>query len=27
EIRRENIDLEEYFMSHFLNEIKNYEVD
>ena len=27
EIRRENIDLEEYFMSHFLNEIKNNEVD
>lgn len=27
EIRRENTDLEEYFMSHFLNEIKNYEVD
>ena len=27
EIRRENINLEEYFMSHFLNEIKNYEVD
>ena len=27
EIRGENIDLEEYFMSHFLNEIKNYEVD
>ena len=27
EFRRENIDLEEYFMSHFLNEIKNYEVD
>lgn len=27
EIRRGNIDLEEYFMSHFLNEIKNYEVD
>ena len=27
EIRRENIDLEEYFMSHFLNEIRNYEVD
>lgn len=27
EIRRENIDLEDYFMSHFLNEIKNYEVD
>ena len=27
EIRRENIDLEEYCMSHFLNEIKNYEVD
>ena len=27
EIRRENINLEEYFMSHFLNDIKNYEVD
>ena len=27
EIRRENIDLEEYFMSHFLNDIKDYEVD
>lgn len=27
EISRENINLEEYFMSHFLNEIKNYEVD
>ena len=27
EIRRENINLEEYFMSLFLNEIKNYEVD
>ena len=27
EIRRKNFDLEEYFMSHFLNEIKNYEVD
>ena len=27
EIRRENINLEEYFMSHFLNEIKSYEVD
>ena len=27
EIRRETINLEEYFMSHFLNEIKNYEVD
>ena len=27
ELKRENIDLEEYFMSHFLNEIKNYEVD
>lgn len=27
EISRENIDLEEYFMSHFLNEIKNYEVN
>ena len=27
EIRRENTNLEEYFMSHFLNEIKNYEVD
>ncbi len=27
EIRSENINLEEYFMSHFLNEIKNYEVD
>lgn len=27
EIRRDNINLEEYFMSHFLNEIKNYEVD
>ena len=27
EIRRENIDLEEYFMSHFLNDIKGYEVD
>lgn len=27
EIRRKNIDLEEYFMSHFLNGIKNYEVD
>ena len=27
EIRRENIDLEEYFISHFLNDIKDYEVD
>ena len=27
EIRRENTNLEEYFMSHFLNEIRNYEVD
>ena len=27
EIRRENTNLEEYFMSHFLNDIKNYEVD
>lgn len=27
EIRRKNFDLEEYFMSHFLNDIKDYEVD
>lgn len=27
EISRENIDLEEYFISHFLNDIKDYEVD
>ena len=27
EIRRENIDLEEYFISHFLNDIKDYKVD
>ena len=27
EIKRENIDLEEYFISHFLNDIKDYEVD
>lgn len=27
ELMRENIDLEEYFMSHFLNDIKDYEVD
>ena len=27
EIRGENIDLEEYFISHFLNDIKDYEVD
>ena len=27
EIRRENIDLEEYFISHLLNDIKDYEVD